>query len=77
LGEQDLMLHSEFRDGNVPVGFERLRMLQDVLALLPDDLRGLQILLLSYCSGFDRTIELLAAAIRARIARVAVCYCSV
>jgi hypothetical protein len=35
--EHDLMLHSEFRDGNVPAGFEQLRVLQDALALLPDD----------------------------------------
>jgi hypothetical protein len=35
--EHDLMLHSEFRDGNVPAGFEQLRVLQDALALLPND----------------------------------------
>jgi hypothetical protein len=53
------MLHSEFRDGNVPAGFEQLRVLQDALALLPDDVQtvslrsdsvGYQIELLKYCA---------------------------
>ena len=35
--EHDLTLHSEFRDSNVPAGFEQRRVLQDALALLPDD----------------------------------------
>jgi hypothetical protein len=57
--EHDLMLHSEFRDGNVPAGFEQLRVLQDALALLPDDVEtvslrsdsaGYQIELLKYCA---------------------------
>ena len=33
--EQDLVLHSEFRDGNVPAGHEQLRVFQEVLGLLP------------------------------------------
>ena len=33
--EQQLMLYSEFRDGNVPAGYENLRVLMDALALLP------------------------------------------
>jgi hypothetical protein len=57
--EHDLMLHSEFRDGNVPAGFEQLRVLQDALALLPDDVQtvslrsdsaGYQTELLKYCA---------------------------
>ena len=57
--EHDLMLHSEFRDGNVPAGFEQLRVLGDALALLPDDVEtvslrsdsaGYQIELLKYCA---------------------------
>jgi hypothetical protein len=57
--EHDLMLHSEFRDGNVPAGFEQLRVLQDALVLLPDDVQtvslhsdsaGYQIELLKYCA---------------------------
>src|ERR1039457_71876 len=57
--EHDLMLHSEFPDGNVPAGFEQLRVLQDALALLPDDVQtvslrsdsaGYQTELLKYCA---------------------------
>jgi hypothetical protein len=57
--EHDLMLHSEFRDGNVPAGFEQLRVLKDALALLPDDVEtvslrsdsaGYQTELLKYCA---------------------------
>jgi len=33
--EQDLMLFSEFRDGNVPAGKEQLRVLKESLSLLP------------------------------------------
>src|SRR5690606_40708390 len=33
--EQGLLLHSEFRDGNVPAGFEQLRLLKEALARLP------------------------------------------
>jgi Transposase DDE domain group 1 len=57
--EHDIMLHSEFRDGNVPAGFEQLRVLQDALAMLPEsvekaflrsDSAGYQIELLKYCA---------------------------
>lgn len=34
--EQDMIVHSEFRDGNVPAGFGNLRVLQQTLAALPD-----------------------------------------
>ena len=33
--EQDLVIHSEFRDGNVPAGYGQLRVLQEALDLLP------------------------------------------
>jgi len=33
--EQELMIHSEFRDGNVPAGYDELRVLIEALALLP------------------------------------------
>jgi hypothetical protein len=33
--EQDLVLHSEFRDGNVPAGYEQLRVFKEALDLLP------------------------------------------
>ncbi len=31
--EQGIVLHSEFRDGNVPAGYEQLRVLKEALAL--------------------------------------------
>jgi hypothetical protein len=34
-GEQEMLLYSEFRDGNVPAGFEQLRVLQEALEHLP------------------------------------------
>ncbi len=33
--EQELMIHSEFRDGNVPAGYEELRVVMQALAYLP------------------------------------------
>jgi len=33
--EQDLMLHSEFRDGNVPAGWKQLRVVKEALSYLP------------------------------------------
>lgn len=57
--EHDLMLHSEFRDGNVPAGFEQTRVLREALALLPEgvervfvrsDSAGYQTELLKYCA---------------------------
>jgi len=56
--EQELMLHTEFRDGNVPAGFEQLRVLKEALAMLPEgvknvylrsDTAGYQHDLLRYC----------------------------
>ena len=37
--EQDLMLFSEFRDGNVPAGLDQLRVLEESLALLPQEVK--------------------------------------
>jgi hypothetical protein len=57
--EQDLLLHTEFRDGNVPAGHEQLRVFQESLALLPagveearlrSDTAGYQVELLRYCA---------------------------
>jgi len=57
--EQGLVLHTEFRDGNVPAGYEQLRVFQEALALLPDsvekvrlrsDTAGYQHKLLRYCA---------------------------
>jgi hypothetical protein len=57
--EQDLVLHSEFRDGNVPAGHQQLRLLQEALEQLPEgvekvfvrsDTAGYQKDLLRYCA---------------------------
>lgn len=56
--EQGVIAHSEFRDGNVPAGFEQLRVLRDALKNLPagvktvrmrSDTAGYQHDLLGYC----------------------------
>jgi hypothetical protein len=56
--EQEMVLHTEFRDGNVPAGYEQLRVLKEALALLPEgvekvhlrsDTAGYQHELLRYC----------------------------
>ena len=62
--EQGLVLHTEFRDGNVPAGYEQLRVFQEALALLPEsveqvrlrsDTAGYQHELLRYCAkGEDK-----------------------
>ncbi len=41
--EQDLMLLSEFRDGNVPAGKEQLRLLQQAEALLPEGVASVKL----------------------------------
>lgn len=57
--EQQVLVHSEFRDGNVPAGFEQLRVLKESLELLPEgveevsmrsDTAGYQWDLLRYCA---------------------------
>jgi hypothetical protein len=57
--EHEMVLHSEFRDGNVPAGYEQLRVLQRSLELLPkgveqvylrSDTAGYQWDLLKYCA---------------------------
>jgi hypothetical protein len=57
--EQQLVLHSEFRDGNVPAGYEQLRVLGETLADMPasvgkvflrSDSAGYQWDLLKYCA---------------------------
>lgn len=56
--EQQVVLHTEFRDGNVPAGYEQLRALKESLSLLPEgvdqvrlrsDTAGYQHPLLRYC----------------------------
>ena len=41
--EHLLMLHTEFRDGNVPAGFDILRVFIESLALLPDGVRKVRV----------------------------------
>lgn len=41
--EHQVMLHSEFRDGNVPAGYEHLRVLRDSLAGLPSGVRKVRL----------------------------------
>jgi hypothetical protein len=57
--EQGMIVRSQFRDGNVPAGFEQLRELQESLAMLPigvvkallrSDTAGYQRELLRYCA---------------------------
>ena len=57
--EQEMILHTEFRDGNVPAGFEQLRVFKEALGCLPEgidkvrlrsDTAGYQHNLLRYCA---------------------------
>jgi len=60
--EQGLVLHTEFRDGNVPAGFEQKRVLEEVIECLPkgvkkvrmrSDTAGYQHKLMKYCDRED------------------------
>lgn len=57
--EQQVVVHSEFRDGNVPAGFQQLRVLKQALVSLPEgvenvalrcDTAGYEWDLLRYCA---------------------------
>ena len=71
--EQGLVVHSEFRDGNVPAGHEQLRVLQEALELLPEevekvylrsDTAGYQKELLKYCAeGTDQRFGVIEFAV--------------
>jgi hypothetical protein len=62
--EHQMVLHTEFRDGNVPAGYAQLRVLKESLGMLPEgveqvrlrsDTAGYQHALLRYCEqGEDR-----------------------
>jgi len=56
--EQKVVLHTEFRDGNVPAGYEQLRVFEEALDMLPEgvtkvylrsDTAGYEHSLLRYC----------------------------
>jgi len=60
--EQGMVLHTEFRDGNVPAGFEQKRVLEEAIECLPrgvkkvrmrSDTAGYQHELLKYCDRED------------------------
>ena len=62
--EQGLIVHSEFRDGNVPAGHEQLRVLEEAARLLPAGVRKLYLRsdtaayqqdLLKYCAERAKT----------------------
>ena len=61
--QKRVALHSEFRDGKVPVGYEQLRVLQEALAVLPAGVN--QVRLRSDPAGYQQ--ELLGTVPRARI----------
>ena len=75
--EHGAMLHSEFRDGNVPAGYEQLRVMQAALAVLPASVRtvclrsdsaGYQQDLLLYCGeGKDRRFGVIEFAVSADV----------
>ncbi len=52
--EQGIILHTEFRDGNVPAGFEQLRVFKDALACLPEDVK--QVRLRSDTAGYQHDL---------------------
>ena len=51
LVEADLIVHSEFRDGNVPAGHDQLRVLRESLQYLPTGVE--QVLLRSDTAGYQ------------------------
>jgi len=77
--EQGLMLHTEFRDGNVPAGYEQLRVFKDALDMLPEgvtkvslrsDTAGYQHDLLKYCEkGENKRFGRIEFAIGADVTR--------
>jgi hypothetical protein len=40
--EQAMVVHTEFRDGNVPAGYEQLRVFKEALSLLPEGIKTVQ-----------------------------------
>lgn len=75
--EQGLLVHSEFRDGNVPAGFEQCRILKESLQQLPEgvkkvflrsDSAGYQKDLLRYCAeGKDKRFGIIKFAVAAKV----------
>ena len=75
--EQQFVMHSEFRDGNVPAGFEQLRVLKESLESLPEgieevkmrsDSAGYQWDLLRYCAeGQSKRFDKITFAVAADV----------
>ena len=75
--EHGIVLHSEFRDGNVPAGFEQLRVFKEALDLLPNtvnkvflrsDSAAYQTELLQYCAeGTNDRFGVIEFAIAAKV----------
>jgi hypothetical protein len=75
--EQQIVLHTEFRDGNVPAGHEQLRVVKESMAMLPEgvekvrlrsDTAGYQHALLRYCEkGEDKRFGRIEFAIGADV----------
>jgi hypothetical protein len=75
--EKGLLVHSEFRDGNVPAGFQQTRCLEEALLQLPEGIKtvrlrsdsaGYQEKLLQYCAeGKNERFGIIDFAIAARV----------
>jgi hypothetical protein len=52
--EEGIILHTEFRDGNVPAGFEQLRVFKDALGCLPKEVK--QVRLRSDTAGYQHDL---------------------
>lgn len=75
--EHGILLHSEFRDGNVNAGYGQLRILKEAIVLLPPDVKqvflrsdsaGYQEDLIRYCAeGDDPRFGVIPFAISARV----------
>ncbi len=77
--EQEMILHTEFRDGNVPAGFEQLRVFKESLDCLPEEVKqvrlrsdtaGYQHDLLKYCAkGENRRFGVIEFAIGCNVTK--------
>jgi hypothetical protein len=52
--EQKVVLHTEFRDGNVPAGYEQLRVFKEALEMLPEGVT--QVYLRSDTAGYEHNL---------------------
>ena len=52
--EQELMLHSQFRDGNVPAGWKQLRVVKEAISYLPSSVKTVR--LRSDSAGYEHAL---------------------